>query len=171
MAKEGKLNGHKINRAERDRMVCEVYAETQSFQDVVRRCSVSRNTAKSIWNGLTDEQRAQYMAKAQERNNDDFCLDNTPKFAFEINRALHNMSFALRDICSPTNLKMMDVREFCQLMKVLYDISQNGFKDEQVVNKQLGVLDKLAKNITEQINNVQINNYFNGAETTNKDKH
>lgn len=100
------------------------------------------------------------MTKAKERNNDDLCLDNTPKFAFEINRALHNMSFALRDICSPTNLKVMDVREFCQLMKVLYEISQNGFKDESAVGKQLGVLDKLAKNITEQINNVQINNYI-----------
>lgn len=160
MAAAKKLDQHKINRTERDRMVCEVYAETQSFQDVVRRCGVSRNTAKSIWNGLTDKQREQYMAKANERNNDDFCLNNTPKFAFEINRALHNMSFALRDICSPMNLKVMDVREFCQLMKVLYEISQNGFKEDNAVSKQLSVLDKLAKNVTEQINNVQINNYI-----------
>lgn len=171
MGEAKKPNGHKINRAERDRMVCEVYAETKSFQDVVRRCGVSRNTAKSIWNGLTDKQREQYMTKADERNNDDFCLDNTPKFAFEINRALHNMSFALRDICSPMNLKVMDVREFCQLMKVLYEISQNGFKDEQVVNKQLSVLDRLAKNVTDQINNIQINNYYDGTQGTNKDKH
>lgn len=156
-----KLDQHKINRAERDRMICEVYAETQSFGDVTRRCGVARNTAKSVWNGLTDEQRNAYLTKAEERNNDDLCLDNTPKFAFEINRALHNMSFALRDICSPMNLKVMDVREFCQLLKVLYDISQNGFKDEGAVSKQLSILDKMAKNVTEQIN-IQINNYNNG---------
>lgn len=171
MAGKAKLNQHKLNRAERDRMVCEVYAETGTFQDVVRRCGVSRNTAKSIWNGLTEQQKQQYLSKAQERNNDDLCLDNTPKFAFEINRALHNMSFALRDICSPTNLKVMDVREFCQLMKVLYEISQNGFKDDKDVNKQLSVLDRLAKNVTDQINNIQINNYYNGTQGTNKDKH
>ena len=111
------------------------------------------------------------MEKAKKRNEEDFTLDNTPKFAFEINRALHNMSFALRDICSPMNLKTMDVREFCQLMKVLYEISQNGFKDEQVVNKQLSVLDKLAKNVSDQINNIQINNYYDGTQGTNKDKH
>lgn len=165
-----KLNQHKLNRAERDRMVCEVYAETQSFQEVTRRCGVSRNTAKKVWNELTDADRDAYMSKAKERNNDNFALDNTPKFAFEINRALHNMSFALRDICSPMNLKVMDVREFCTLMKTLYDISQNGFKDEEVVNKQLSVLDKMARNITEQINNVQINNYY-GTEGTNKNEH
>lgn len=155
-----KLNQHKLNRAERDRMVCEVYAETQSFQEVTRRCGVSRNTAKKVWNELTDADRDAYISKAKERNDDNFALDNTPKFAFEINRALHNMSFALRDICSPMNLQVMDVREFCTLMKTLYDISQNGFKDEEVVNKQLSVLDKMARNITEQINNVQINNYI-----------
>lgn len=155
-----KLQQHKLNRAERDRMICEVYAETQAFQDVTRRCGVARNTAKKVWNSLTDSQREQYIKKAQERNNDDLCLDNTAKFAFEINRALHNMSFALRDICSPMNLKTMDVREFCQLMKVLYEISQNGFKEDNAVSKQLSVLDKLAKNVTEQINNVQINNYI-----------
>jgi hypothetical protein len=70
------------------------------------------------------------------------------------------MSFALSDICSPMNLRTMDVREFCQLMKVLYEISQNGFKEDNAVSKQLSVLDKLAKNVTEQINNVQINNYI-----------
>jgi hypothetical protein len=150
-------------------MICEVYAETESFQDVTRRCGVSRNTAKKVWNELSEEDRQAYMAKAKQRNNDDFALDNTPKFAFEINRALHNMSFALRDICSPMNLKVMDVREFCTLMKTLYDISQNGFKDEAVVSKQLGVLDKLAKNVTDQINNIQINNYYDGTQGTNKD--
>lgn len=162
-----KLNQHKLNRAERDRMVCEVYAETQSFQEVMRRCGVARNTVKKIWNGLTDKQREAYMKKAEDRNNDDFALDNTPKFAFEINRALHNMAFALRDVCSPMNLKTMEVREFCQLMKVLYEISQNGFKDEEVVSKQMSILDKMAKSITEQVNNVQINNYFNGTERKN----
>ena len=56
-------------------------------------------------------------------------------------------------------------------MKVLYEISQNGFKDEEVVNKQLSVLDKLAKNVSDQINNIQINNYYDGTQGTNKDKH
>ena len=145
-------------------MVCEVYAETQAFQEVARRCGVAINTAKKIWKGLTDEQRDAYLMKAQKRNDDDFCLDNTPKFAFEINRALHNMAFALRDVCSPTNLKLLSAepREFCYLLKTLYEISQSGFKDKEVVSKQLGVLDKLAKNVTEQINNVQRNNYING---------
>lgn len=170
MGETKKLQQHKLNRAERDRMICEVYAETEAFQDVARRCGVSRNTAKKVWNSLTDSEREAYMSKAKERNNDDLCLDNTPKFAFEINRALHNMSFALRDICSPTNLKVMDIREFCQLMKVLYDISQNGFKDESAVGKQLSVLDKMAKSITEQINNVQINNYY-GAEGKKENEH
>ena len=157
-----KLNQHKLNRAERDRMVCEVYAETQSFQDTMRRCGVSRNTVKKIWNGLSDKDREAYITKAKQRNEEDFTLDNTPKFAFEINRALHNMAFALRDVCSPTNLKLLaaEPREFCYLMKTLYEISQSGFKDEEVISKQLGVLDKMAKNITEQINNVQINNYI-----------
>ena len=166
-----KLNQHKLNKAERDRMICEVYAETESFQETMRRCGVAKNTAKKVWNGLTDEQRNAYIEKAKQRNAEDFTLDNTPKFAFEINRALHNMAFALRDVCSPMNLKTMDVREFCQLMKVLYDISQSGFKDEEVVSKQLSVLDKMAKNVTEQINNIQINNYINGTERKNKDKH
>ena len=168
--KGAKLNQHKINRAERDRMVCEVYAETQSFQDVTRRCGVSRNTAKKVWNGLSEDEQSRYLTKAQQRNDDDFTLDNTPKFAFEINRALHNMTFALRDICSPMNLKVMDVREFCQLMKVLYEISQNGFKNQGGVSKQLSVLDKMAKSVTEQINNIQINNYY-GNKTENKEQH
>ena len=122
-----KLNQHKLNRAERDRMVCEVYAETQSFQEVTRRCGVSRNTAKKVWNELTDADRDAYMSKAKERNNDNFALDNTPKFAFEINRALHNMSFALRDICSPMNLKVMDVREFCDGKIARYKIPKYIF--------------------------------------------
>lgn len=151
-------------------MVCEVYAETQSFQDVTRRCGVSRNTAKKVWNGLSEDEQSRYLTKAQQRNDDDFTLDNTPKFAFEINRALHNMTFALRDICSPMNLKVMDVREFCQLMKVLYEISQNGFKNQGGVSKQLSVLDKMAKSVTEQINNIQINNYY-GNKTENKEQH
>lgn len=157
-----KLNQHKLNKAERDRMICEVYAETQSFQDVTRRCGVSRNTAKSVWNGLTEEKKNAYLTKAEQRNNEDYTLDNTPKFAFEINRALHNMAFALRDVCSPTNLKLLaaEPREFCYLLKTLYDISQSGFKDEGVISKQLSVLDKMARNVTEQINNVQINNYI-----------
>lgn len=152
-------------------MICEVYAETQSFQETTRRCGVAKNTAKKVWNGLTDEQRNTYMVKAKQRNDDDFTLDNTPKFAFEINRALHNMAFALRDVCSPTNLKLLSAepRDFCYLLKTLYEISQNGFKDEENTSKQLGILDKLAHKVTEQINNIQINNYINGTQGKKKE--